>query len=32
VGAMHDLDTGLVEFYEDQAVFTRADVQRLRAL
>jgi hypothetical protein len=28
---MHDLDTGLVEFYEDASVFTREDVARLRA-
>lgn len=31
VGAMHDLDTGIVEFYEDASVFTREDVARLRA-
>ncbi len=30
VGAMHDLSTGIVEFYEDTAVFTREDVERLR--
>lgn len=32
VGAMHHLDTGLVDFYEEDAVFTRADVKRLREL
>lgn len=30
VGAMHDLTTGLVEFYEDASVFTDEDVGRLR--
>jgi len=30
VGAMHDLATGLVEFYEDASVFTGEDVERLR--
>jgi carbonic anhydrase len=30
VGGMHNLETGLVEFYEDAFVFTREDVQRLR--
>ncbi len=30
VGAMHDLSTGVVDFYEDTAVFTREDVERLR--
>ncbi len=30
IGGMHHLDTGLVDFYEDSAVFTAADVQRLR--
>ena len=31
IGAMHSLETGLVEFYEDSRVFTAADVERLRA-
>ncbi len=31
VGGMHNLDTGIVEFYEDANVFTREDVKRLRA-
>lgn len=31
VGAMHDLGTGLVEFYEDASVFTAEDVEHLRA-
>ncbi|HQY62094.1 MAG: carbonic anhydrase [Myxococcales bacterium] len=30
VGAMHDLATGQVTFYEDEGVFTAADVDRLR--
>ncbi|HVJ94388.1 MAG TPA: carbonic anhydrase family protein [Labilithrix sp.] len=30
IGGMHDLNTGLVEFYEDAALFTAADVERLR--
>lgn len=29
VGAMHNLDTGAVDFYEDSFVFTRDDVVRL---
>ncbi len=32
IGATHNLETGLVEFYEDEGVFTTADVKRLRAL
>lgn len=31
IGAMHNLDTGVVDFYEAESVFTAADVQRLRA-
>ncbi len=31
VGAMHNLETGVVDFYEDAMVFTREDVRRLRA-
>jgi carbonic anhydrase len=30
MGAMHDLNTGLVNFYEETAVFTGRDVERLR--
>ncbi len=30
VGGIHDLDTGVVSFFEDQGVFTHADVKRLR--
>jgi carbonic anhydrase len=30
VGAMHHLDTGLVDFYEEAALFTGKDVERLR--
>lgn len=30
VGAMHDLDTGVVEFYDDTSVFTSDDIKRLR--
>lgn len=30
VGAMHNLETGVVDFYEEVGVFTRADVKRLR--
>jgi len=30
VGAMHDLNTGLVDFYEEAALFTGEDVERLR--
>jgi carbonic anhydrase len=30
VGAMHDLATGVVDFYEDASVFTGEDVERLR--
>lgn len=30
IGAMHSLDTGVVEFYDDAKVFTAADVKRLR--
>jgi carbonic anhydrase len=32
IGAMHNIETGLVEFYEDERVFTKEDVRRLRAL
>jgi carbonic anhydrase len=32
IGGMHDLNTGLVEFYEDTALFTAGDVERLRKL
>jgi carbonic anhydrase len=31
IGGVHDLATGRVEFFEDQKVFTAADVKRLRA-
>lgn len=31
IGAMHDLGSGQVTFYEDHAVFSTADVERLRA-
>jgi carbonic anhydrase len=31
IGAMHDLATGVVEFYDDASVFTGADVERLRS-
>jgi carbonic anhydrase len=30
VGGMHNLETGVVDFYEDASVFTRDDVRRLR--
>jgi len=30
VGAMHDLNTGLVDFYEEAALFTGEDIERLR--
>lgn len=30
VGAMHDLETGLVEFFDDARIFTKADVTRIR--
>lgn len=30
VGAMHDLNTGLVDFYEEASLFTGEDVERLR--
>lgn len=30
IGAMHDLNTGLVNFYEGTALFTGEDVERLR--
>lgn len=30
IGAMHDLDTGKVEFYDDTRVFGKADITRLR--
>jgi carbonic anhydrase len=32
IGAMHDIETGVVHFYEDERVFTRADVRRLRSV
>lgn len=31
IGAMHDIETGVVHFYEDERVFTAEDVRRLRA-
>jgi carbonic anhydrase len=31
VGGMHNLETGIVDFYDDASVFTRDDVRRLRA-
>lgn len=31
IGAMHDIETGIVQFYEDERVFTREDVRRVRA-
>jgi carbonic anhydrase len=31
VGGMHNLDTGIVDFYDDASVFTREDVRRLRS-
>lgn len=31
VGAMHNLETGVVDFYEDATVFSREDVRKLRA-
>lgn len=30
VGGMHNLDTGVVDFYEDASVFTAADFSRMR--
>lgn len=30
IGAMHDLNTGRVAFYEEAALFTGADIERLR--
>jgi carbonic anhydrase len=30
IGGIHDLETGVVRFFEDQGVFTDADVKRLR--
>lgn len=30
VGGIHDLETGVVHFFEDQGVFSHADVKRLR--
>jgi len=30
VGGMHDINTGVVSFYDDTRVFTRADVRKLR--
>ncbi|MBK8648403.1 MAG: carbonic anhydrase [Gemmatimonadetes bacterium] len=29
IGAMHDLESGVVEFYEETRVFSRADMERL---
>jgi carbonic anhydrase len=31
IGAMHHLETGLVDFYEEAGVFTAEDVERLRS-
>lgn len=31
IGAMYDIDTGVVSFYEDERVFTSEDVRRLRS-
>lgn len=31
IGAMQDIETGVVQFYDDERVFTREDVRRLRA-
>jgi carbonic anhydrase len=31
IGAIHNLDSGAVTFYDDESVFNRADVKRLRA-
>lgn len=31
VGGMHNLETGVVDFYEDASIFTADDVRRLRA-
>jgi carbonic anhydrase len=31
IGAMHDIETGVVAFYEDERVFTSEDVRRLRS-
>jgi carbonic anhydrase len=31
IGAMHDIETGVVQFYEDERVFTSEDVRRLRS-
>jgi carbonic anhydrase len=31
IGAMHHLDTGMVDFFDDAAVFNAADIARLRA-
>lgn len=30
IGGMHNLDTGIVEFYEDTAAFSSEDVERMR--
>jgi carbonic anhydrase len=30
IGGIHDLDTGIVEFFEDTRVFSKADVLRIR--
>ena len=29
IGAMHDLESGVVEFYDETRVFSRADMERL---
>jgi carbonic anhydrase len=31
IGAMYDIETGVVHFYDDDRVFTREDVRRLRS-
>jgi carbonic anhydrase len=31
IGAMYNIETGIVEFYEDERVFTHEDVRRLRS-
>ncbi|HMN10346.1 MAG TPA: carbonic anhydrase family protein [Gemmatimonadaceae bacterium] len=30
IGGMHDLDSGMVEFFEETRVFTRGDIERLK--
>ena len=32
IGAMYDIETGVVHFYEDERVFTADEVRRLRSL